>query len=52
PGEVWGGTALQYFLALEDGINQLPGFEPEIQGVYLQTEADGSRRAYGYVVKR
>lgn len=51
-GEVWGGAALQYFLALEDGINQLPGFEPEIQGVYLQTEADGSRRAYGYVVKR
>ena len=52
PGEVWGGAALQYFLALEDGINQLPGFEPEIQGVYLQTQADGSRRAYGYVVKR
>lgn len=52
PGEVWGGAALQYFLALEDGINQLPGFEPEIQGVYLQTEADGSRRAYGHVVKR
>ena len=52
PGEVWGGAALQYFLALEDGINQLPGFEPEIQGVYLQTEADGSRRAYGYVVKK
>jgi ornithine decarboxylase len=52
PGEVWGGAALQYFLALEDGINKLPGFEPEIQGVYLQTEADGSRRAYGYVVKR
>ena len=52
PGEVWGGAALQYFLALEDGINRLPGFEPEIQGVYLQTEDDGSRRAYGYVVKR
>ena len=32
-------------------LNALPGFEPEIQGVYLNREADGSRRAYGYVVK-
>lgn len=52
PGEVWGGPALDYFLALEDGINQLPGFEPEIQGVYLKTVEDGSRRAFGYVLKQ
>lgn len=52
PGEVWGGAVQKYFLALEEGINCLPGFEPEIQGVYLQDEADGSRRAYGYVIDR
>lgn len=51
PGEVWGGAALKYFLAMEEGVNELPGFEPEIQGVYLQREADGRKRAYGYVVK-
>jgi ornithine decarboxylase len=51
PGERWGGPALEYFRALEAGINELPGFEPDIQGVYLQQEADGTRRAYGYVVK-
>lgn len=51
PGEVWGGAALKYFLALEDGINNLPGFTPELQGVYLQADPDGRTRAYGYVLK-
>lgn len=41
PGEVWGGAALRYFLALEAGINQLPGFSPELQGVYSETESEG-----------
>ena len=50
PGEVWGGAALKYFLALQDGINRLPGFTPELQGVYLRTEDDGRTRAYGYVL--
>jgi ornithine decarboxylase len=50
PGEVWGGPALQYFRALEEGINALPGFEPEIQGVYVQAGPDGIKRAYGHVV--
>lgn len=50
PGEVWGGAALNYFLALQDGINSLPGFTPELQGVYLKTEDDGRIRAYGYVL--
>ena len=50
PGEVWGGAVQKYFLALEEGINCLPGFEPELQGVYLQTVEDGSRRAFGHVV--
>ncbi|MNZ94036.1 Ornithine decarboxylase, constitutive [compost metagenome] len=52
PGEIWGGSALKYFLALEQGVNELPGFEPEIQGVYLRREADGRKRAYGYVIKQ
>lgn len=50
PGEEWGGPALKYFRALEEGINTLPGFEPEIQGVYLQTGPDGKKHAYGHVV--
>ncbi len=51
PGERWSESAVRYFLALEEGINQLPGFDPEIQGVYLEKEADGLTRAYGYVLK-
>lgn len=51
PGEVWGDAVLQYFLALEEGINRMPGFSPELQGVYIQQDADGRKRAYGYVMK-
>ncbi|ESH04815.1 ornithine decarboxylase [Salmonella enterica subsp. enterica serovar Hadar str. ATCC 51956] len=43
------GAAL--FLALEEGINLLPGFSPELQGVYSETDADGIQRLYGYVLK-
>ncbi len=50
PGERWSSTAKKYFLALEEGINKLPGFAPEIQGVYLQKDTDGYIRAYGYVL--
>ena len=50
PGERWSSTAQKYFLALEEGINTLPGFAPEIQGVYLQKDPDGHTRAYGYVL--
>ncbi|MFL1527568.1 ornithine decarboxylase [Pseudomonas sp. O230] len=52
PGEVWSGAALSYFLALQDAINCLPGFNPELQGVYLKTEESGRIRAYGYVIKQ
>ena len=52
PGERWSRTACDYFLALEEGINQLPGFAPEIQGVYLMEQPDGSKKAYGYVLKK
>ncbi|HDL8028077.1 TPA: ornithine decarboxylase SpeF [Yersinia enterocolitica] len=51
PGEVWGGAAQRYFLALEESINLLPGFAPELQGVYLQVDEDGWNLAYGYMMK-
>lgn len=51
PGEKWSVVAQRYFLILQDGINQFPGFSPEIQGVYLEKE-DGKVRAYGYVLDR
>ncbi len=52
PGERWSRTAVTYFLDLVEGINQLPGFAPEIQGVYVQEGADGKKHAYGYVLKK
>ncbi|MBT9183043.1 ornithine decarboxylase [Pectobacterium punjabense] len=52
PGETWGGAVQRYFLALEAGINLLPGFSPELQGVYSVAEEDGSKRLYGYVVEQ
>jgi len=42
---------VKYFQALEEGINQLPGFAPEIQGVYLET-INGKKKAFGYVLKK
>ncbi|ELY2787427.1 ornithine decarboxylase [Cronobacter sakazakii] len=51
PGEVWSGAALRYFLALEEGVNLLPGFSPELQGVYSQTDPDGIKRLYGYMLR-
>lgn len=51
PGEVWGGPVWEYFRALQEGINLLPGFTPELQGVYLNEEQDGRIRAYGYVLQ-
>ncbi|MBM6607125.1 ornithine decarboxylase [Enterobacteriaceae bacterium RIT814] len=51
PGEVWGGAVQRYFLALEEGVNLLPGFSPELQGIYSEKDADGIKRLYGYVLK-
>ncbi|MBF5056708.1 ornithine decarboxylase [Alcanivorax sp. 521-1] len=51
PGEQWTDLTRDYFLTLEEGINLLPGFAPELQGVHLRTEANGRIRAYGYVLK-
>ena len=50
PGEVWGGAVQRYFLALEEGINLLPGFSPELQGVYAEADASGVKRLCGYVM--
>ncbi|NEU04414.1 ornithine decarboxylase [Clostridium senegalense] len=50
PGEVWSETAQIYFTILQDGINQFPGFAPEIQGVYLEEQNDGNVKAFGYVL--
>ena len=51
PGEVWTKTAVDYFRALVEGINQLPGFAPELQGVYVEDGEDDKKHAYGYVLK-
>ncbi|WP_297891937.1 ornithine decarboxylase SpeF [Shewanella sp.] len=52
PGEIWGGAVQRYFLALEEGINLLPGFSPELQGVYLENTPDGKIQALGYVLAK
>ena len=51
PGEVWGGSVLRYFTALEEGINLLPGFAPELQGVYIQ-EHKGRKAVWCNVIKQ
>ena len=51
PGEIWGGATLKYFRALEEGVNELPGFEPEIQGVYWERDGNGRKYATAYVLK-
>ncbi len=42
---------LEYLLLFERSSNLFPGFEAEVQGVYRETEADGSIRFYTYVVR-
>ncbi len=51
PGEVWGGSVLRYFAALEEGINLLPGFAPELQGVYVE-ECEGRKQVRCNVIKQ
>ena len=50
PGEIWGGAVQRYFLALEKGLNLLPGFSPELQGVYVETDEKGKKRLMGYML--
>lgn len=51
PGERWTKTAIHYFMDLIDSINALPGFPPEVQGVYVEDGEDGKKHAYGYVLR-
>jgi len=51
PGERWNDITMEYFLFLEKSINEFPGFEPEIQGVYLQKE-NGKTKIYAIVLKK
>jgi ornithine decarboxylase len=52
PGEILDERArpmLDYLKTFERGANLFPGFEAEIQGVYRETEPDGSIRFHTYV---
>ncbi|WP_149864883.1 hypothetical protein, partial [Salmonella enterica] len=47
PGEIRGGAAQRYIMALEEGIKLLPGFSTELLGEYSETDAEGIQRLYG-----
>ena len=51
PGEVWGGPVLKYFLAWQEAMGRMPGFAPEIQGVYVEDNGRGGKQVYCYVLK-
>lgn len=51
PGEVWGGPVLKYFLAWQEAMGRLPGFAPELQGVYVEDNGRGGKQVYCYVLK-
>ena len=51
PGEKWNKNAQNYFLSLEDIINNYPGFGIELQGAYEQKE-EGKVRTYVIVLKK
>lgn len=51
PGEVWGGPVLKYFLAWQEAMGRMPGFAPELQGVYVEDNGRGGKQVYGYVLK-
>lgn len=51
PGEVWGGPVLKYFLAWQEATGRMPGFAPELQGVYVEDNGRGGKQVYCYVLK-
>jgi ornithine decarboxylase len=54
PGEQLDERALpmlDYLKMFERSANLFPGFEAEVQGVYRETEKDGSVRFHTYVVR-
>lgn len=51
PGEVWGRPVLKYFLAWQEAMGRMPGFAPELQGVYVEDNGRGGKQVYCYVLK-
>lgn len=51
PGEVWSGPVLKYFLAWQEAMGRMPGFAPELQGVYVEDNGRGGKQVYCYVLK-
>ena len=51
PGEVWGGPVLKYFLAWQEAMGRMPGFAPELQGVYVEDNGRSGKQVYCYVLK-
>lgn len=51
PGEKWGTVDQKYFEVLAHAIEKFPGFVPEIQGVYLSENNNGSLCVQAEVIK-
>lgn len=51
PGERWSDSVLHYFLALEEVMNRLPGFEPELQGIHRRSDTAGRTQLMAYVLR-
>lgn len=51
PGERWQQLDVDYFKLLMGAMDEFPGFEPEIQGIYLEKGENGRYMARGYVLK-
>lgn len=49
PGERWQKIDVDYFKILMGAIDKFPGFDPEIQGVYLNKDTGGTK-AQGFVL--
>ncbi len=52
PGERWQQLDVDYFRLLMGAMDEFPGFDPEIQGIYLEKDENGRHRAKGYVLKK
>lgn len=51
PGEKWSEVDQKYFEVLAGAIEKFPGFVPEIQGVYLSKQKDGTILVQAEVLK-
>jgi ornithine decarboxylase len=55
PGERYDEHArpmVDYLRMFEAAANRFPGFESEIQGVYRETQDDGSVKLFTYVMRQ